>query len=144
MRVPYSWLREVVSAGAPGWDVAPSDLAQTLVSIGHEVEYRRKAKDHAQDAAVKAARLAQSKVMSELETLRIQLEAARASLEAVEHERLPKRTAIALRNAPLLVMVAAHGRVRACPGASLHGDLRNPLEHVGAVPHQRIATGAQT
>jgi len=38
MRVPYSWLREVVNAGAPGWDVAPADLAQTLVRIGHEVE----------------------------------------------------------------------------------------------------------
>ena len=23
MRVPYSWLREVVQAGAPGWDVSP-------------------------------------------------------------------------------------------------------------------------
>jgi phenylalanyl-tRNA synthetase beta chain len=38
MRVPYSWLREVVSAGAPGWDVAPDELAQALVRIGHEVE----------------------------------------------------------------------------------------------------------
>jgi phenylalanyl-tRNA synthetase beta chain len=40
MRVPYSWLREVLNAGAgaPGWDVAPGDLAQTLVRIGHEVE----------------------------------------------------------------------------------------------------------
>ena len=38
MRVPYSWLREVVTAGAPGWDVAPGDLEQTLVRIGHEVE----------------------------------------------------------------------------------------------------------
>jgi phenylalanyl-tRNA synthetase beta chain len=38
MRVPYSWLREVVSAGAPGWDVAAEDLEQTLVRIGHEVE----------------------------------------------------------------------------------------------------------
>lgn len=38
MRVPYSWLREVVCAGAPGWDVAPAELAQTLVRIGHEVE----------------------------------------------------------------------------------------------------------
>src|SRR6185312_9376585 len=38
MRVPYSWLREVVSAGAPGWDVSPGDLEQTLVGIGHEVE----------------------------------------------------------------------------------------------------------
>ncbi|MGD1174299.1 phenylalanine--tRNA ligase subunit beta [Mycobacterium seoulense] len=38
MRVPYSWLREVVNAGAPGWDVTPGDLEQTLVRIGHEVE----------------------------------------------------------------------------------------------------------
>jgi phenylalanyl-tRNA synthetase beta chain len=38
MRVPYSWLREVVAAGATGWDVAPGDLEQTLVRIGHEVE----------------------------------------------------------------------------------------------------------
>ncbi|WP_156689643.1 phenylalanine--tRNA ligase subunit beta [Mycobacterium sp. Marseille-P9652] len=38
MRVPYSWLRDVVSAGAPGWDVSPGELEQTLVRIGHEVE----------------------------------------------------------------------------------------------------------
>jgi phenylalanyl-tRNA synthetase beta chain len=38
MRVPYSWLREVVSVGAPGWDAAPADLEQALVRIGHEVE----------------------------------------------------------------------------------------------------------
>ena len=38
MRVPYSWLREAVAAGAPGWDVAPGDLEQTLVRIGHEIE----------------------------------------------------------------------------------------------------------
>jgi phenylalanyl-tRNA synthetase beta subunit len=38
MRVPYSWLREVVSAGAPGWDVTPAELELTLVRIGHEVE----------------------------------------------------------------------------------------------------------
>ncbi|BBX61264.1 phenylalanine--tRNA ligase beta subunit [Mycobacterium saskatchewanense] len=38
MRVPYSWLREVVAAGAPDWDVAPKDLEQALVRIGHEVE----------------------------------------------------------------------------------------------------------
>jgi phenylalanyl-tRNA synthetase beta chain len=38
MRVPYSWLREVISAGAPGWDAAPVDLEQALVRIGHEVE----------------------------------------------------------------------------------------------------------
>ncbi|MGO9927038.1 MAG: phenylalanine--tRNA ligase subunit beta [Mycobacterium sp.] len=38
MRIPYSWLRDVVAAGAPGWDVAPGDLEQTLVRIGHEVD----------------------------------------------------------------------------------------------------------
>lgn len=38
MRVPYSWLREVVAAGAPGWDVTPGDLEQALIRIGHEVE----------------------------------------------------------------------------------------------------------
>jgi phenylalanyl-tRNA synthetase beta chain len=38
MRVPYSWLREVVAAGAPGWDVSPDELEQTLIRIGHEVE----------------------------------------------------------------------------------------------------------
>ncbi|GAB1815026.1 phenylalanine--tRNA ligase subunit beta [Mycobacterium sp. MUNTM1] len=38
MRVPYSWLREIVAAGAPGWDVTPADLEQALVRIGHEVE----------------------------------------------------------------------------------------------------------
>ncbi|WP_084029101.1 phenylalanine--tRNA ligase subunit beta [Mycobacterium avium subsp. hominissuis] len=38
MRVPYSWLREVVAAGAPDWDVAPAELEQALIRIGHEVE----------------------------------------------------------------------------------------------------------
>ena len=38
MRLLYSWLRDVVSAGAPGWDVTPADLEQALVRIGHEVE----------------------------------------------------------------------------------------------------------
>lgn len=38
MRIPYSWLREVVTAGAPGWDAEPGDLERTLVRIGHEVE----------------------------------------------------------------------------------------------------------
>jgi phenylalanyl-tRNA synthetase beta chain len=38
MRLPYSWLREVVAIGAPGWDVSPDDLEQTLLRIGHEVE----------------------------------------------------------------------------------------------------------
>ena len=38
MRLPYSWLREVVQAGAPGWDAAPHELEQALIRIGHEVE----------------------------------------------------------------------------------------------------------
>lgn len=38
MRLPYSWLREVVAAGAPDWHVDPAELEQTLVRIGHEVE----------------------------------------------------------------------------------------------------------
>lgn len=38
MRLPYSWLREVVQAGAPGWDVEPADLEQALIRVGHEVE----------------------------------------------------------------------------------------------------------
>ncbi|OBA60939.1 phenylalanine--tRNA ligase subunit beta [Mycobacterium sp. 1100029.7] len=38
MRIPYSWLREVVSVGAPDWNPGPGDLEQTLVRIGHEVE----------------------------------------------------------------------------------------------------------
>ena len=38
MRLPYSWLRDVVPAGAPGWDVRVDDLEQTLIRIGHEVE----------------------------------------------------------------------------------------------------------
>jgi phenylalanyl-tRNA synthetase beta chain len=38
MRVPYSWLRDVVRAGAPDWDVSPAELEQTFIRIGHEVE----------------------------------------------------------------------------------------------------------
>ena len=38
MRLPYSWLREVVQAGAPGWGVSSDELEQTLIRIGHEVE----------------------------------------------------------------------------------------------------------
>jgi phenylalanyl-tRNA synthetase beta chain len=38
MRLPYSWLRDVVQAGAPGFDVTPDELEQTLIRIGHEVE----------------------------------------------------------------------------------------------------------
>jgi phenylalanyl-tRNA synthetase beta chain len=38
MRLPYSWLREVVQAGAPGWDVSVDELEHALIRIGHEVE----------------------------------------------------------------------------------------------------------
>jgi phenylalanyl-tRNA synthetase beta chain len=38
MRVPYGWLRDVVRAGAPGWDVSADELEQTFIRIGHEVE----------------------------------------------------------------------------------------------------------
>ncbi|MCT7372256.1 phenylalanine--tRNA ligase subunit beta [Mycolicibacterium llatzerense] len=38
MRIPYSWLREVVQAGAPGWDVSPEELEAAFIRIGHEVE----------------------------------------------------------------------------------------------------------
>ena len=38
MRLPYSWLREVVQSGAPGWDVDPRDLEHALIRVGHEVE----------------------------------------------------------------------------------------------------------
>ncbi|MEX7469948.1 phenylalanine--tRNA ligase subunit beta [Mycobacterium adipatum] len=38
MRVPYSWLRDTVRAGAPGWDMSVSELEQTLIRLGHEVE----------------------------------------------------------------------------------------------------------
>jgi len=38
MRIPYSWLREAVRAGAPDWDVTPDELEQAFIRIGHEVE----------------------------------------------------------------------------------------------------------
>lgn len=38
MRVPYSWLRDVVSAGAPGWHVSADELEQALIRVGHEVD----------------------------------------------------------------------------------------------------------
>jgi phenylalanyl-tRNA synthetase beta chain len=38
MRLPHSWLREVVRAGAPDWDAAPGDLERALIRVGHEVE----------------------------------------------------------------------------------------------------------
>ena len=39
MKLPYSWLREVVQAGAPGWDVSPDDLEQALDAF-HRVGQR--------------------------------------------------------------------------------------------------------
>ena len=38
MKLPYSWLREVVQRGAPGWDVEPHELEKALIRVGHEVE----------------------------------------------------------------------------------------------------------
>ncbi len=38
MRLPYSWLREVINVGAPGWEPSAAELEQTLIRIGHEVE----------------------------------------------------------------------------------------------------------
>ena len=38
MRLPYSWLRDVVAVGAPGWDPSADELEETLIRIGHEVE----------------------------------------------------------------------------------------------------------
>ncbi|GJF13981.1 phenylalanine--tRNA ligase beta subunit [Mycolicibacterium cyprinidarum] len=38
MRLPYSWLREIIQVGAPGWDVSPEELEHALIRIGHEVE----------------------------------------------------------------------------------------------------------
>lgn len=38
MRIPYSWLRDTVQAGAPGWDVSADELEQAFIRIGHEVE----------------------------------------------------------------------------------------------------------
>ncbi|MGB3480695.1 MAG: phenylalanine--tRNA ligase subunit beta, partial [Mycobacterium sp.] len=38
MKIPYSWLRDVVSVGAPGWDVSATELEQALIRVGHEVE----------------------------------------------------------------------------------------------------------
>jgi phenylalanyl-tRNA synthetase beta chain len=38
MRLPYSWLRDVIQAGAPGWEPTTEELEQTFIRIGHEVE----------------------------------------------------------------------------------------------------------
>ncbi|MEB3070445.1 phenylalanine--tRNA ligase subunit beta [[Mycobacterium] vasticus] len=38
MRIPYSWLREVLTAGAPGFDITADEMEQALLRVGHEVE----------------------------------------------------------------------------------------------------------
>ncbi|OBG87202.1 phenylalanine--tRNA ligase subunit beta [Mycobacterium sp. E802] len=38
MRIPFSWLREAVRAGAPDWDASVEELEDTFIRIGHEVE----------------------------------------------------------------------------------------------------------
>lgn len=38
MRIPYSWLREALTAGAPGFDFSADALEQALLRVGHEVE----------------------------------------------------------------------------------------------------------
>lgn len=38
MRVPYSWLLEVLRVGAPEFTATAADIEETLIRIGHEVE----------------------------------------------------------------------------------------------------------
>ncbi|GFG69741.1 phenylalanine--tRNA ligase subunit beta [Mycolicibacter senuensis] len=38
MRIPYSWLREALTAGAPDLDISAHDMEQALLRVGHEVE----------------------------------------------------------------------------------------------------------
>ena len=38
MRIPFSWLREAVRAGAPDWEASVEELEETFIRIGHEVE----------------------------------------------------------------------------------------------------------
>lgn len=38
MRIPYSWLIEVLRAGAPEFSATPAGIEETLIRIGHEVE----------------------------------------------------------------------------------------------------------
>ncbi|MFL0182023.1 phenylalanine--tRNA ligase subunit beta [Mycobacterium sp. SMC-15] len=38
MRIPYSWLRETLIAGAPGFDITAQEMEQALLRVGHEVE----------------------------------------------------------------------------------------------------------
>lgn len=38
MRIPYSWLKEALVAGAPGFKISADELEQALLRIGHEVE----------------------------------------------------------------------------------------------------------
>lgn len=38
MRIPYSWLLDVLRVGAPEFSATPADIEETLIRIGHEVE----------------------------------------------------------------------------------------------------------
>ncbi|MEB3063377.1 phenylalanine--tRNA ligase subunit beta [[Mycobacterium] zoologicum] len=38
MRIPYSWLREVLTAGATGFDISAQEMEEALLRVGHEVE----------------------------------------------------------------------------------------------------------
>ena len=38
MRVPQSWLTEVLHAGSPDWAVSPEELDAGFVRVGFEVE----------------------------------------------------------------------------------------------------------
>ncbi|MBB4856083.1 phenylalanyl-tRNA synthetase beta chain [Mycobacteroides chelonae] len=38
MRIPHSWLLEVLRVGAPEFSATPADIEETLIRIGHEVE----------------------------------------------------------------------------------------------------------
>lgn len=38
MRIPYSWLHEALTAGAPEFDLSAGALEQALLRVGHEVE----------------------------------------------------------------------------------------------------------
>ncbi|MUM17749.1 phenylalanine--tRNA ligase subunit beta [Mycobacterium sp. CBMA271] len=38
MRIPYSWLIEVLRVGAPDFSATPTDIEEALIRLGHEVE----------------------------------------------------------------------------------------------------------
>lgn len=38
MRIPYSWLRDTLETGSPGFALSAEELEEALLSIGHEVE----------------------------------------------------------------------------------------------------------